>query len=142
MGKDKKHEAGEVVSGLDDFIKHINEYPSLGRLSLKGVNTAGDTDVEIIVRKHGVFLADEFDMEKLETIKALASDRLERDKSKIFKDIIAICNSKIDEYKDSQSIVEREYKHVVKLTILGKLIKLVKLANLTKFVVLVNEKSL
>jgi len=101
MGKDKKHEAGEVVPGLDDFIKHISEFPSLGRLSLKGVNAAGDTDVEIIVRKHGVFLADEFDMEKLETIKALASDRLERDKSKIFKDIIAICNTKIDEYKDS-----------------------------------------
>lgn len=139
MGKDKKHEAGEVVPGLDDFIKHISESPSLGRLSLKGVNVAGDTDVEIIVRKHGVFLADEFDMEKLETIKVLASDRLEHDKSKIFKDIITICNTKIDEYKDSQSIVEREYKHVVKLTILGKLNKLVRLANLTKFVILVNE---
>ena len=50
MGKDKKHEAGEVVPGLDDFIKHISESPSLGRLSLKGVNAAGDTDVEIIVR--------------------------------------------------------------------------------------------
>lgn len=101
MGKDKKHEAGEVVPGLDDFIKHISESPSLGRLSLKGVNATGDTDVEIIVRKHGVFLADEFGMKKLETIKALASDRLEHDKSKIFKDIITICNTKIDEYKDS-----------------------------------------
>ena len=84
MGKDKKHEASEVVPGLDDFIKHISESPSLGRLSLKGVNAA-----------------DEFDMEKLKTIKALASDRLERDKSKIFMDIITICNTKIDEYKDS-----------------------------------------
>lgn len=25
MGKDKKHEASEVVPGLDDFIKHISE---------------------------------------------------------------------------------------------------------------------